>query len=155
MSGETAKDLPAFRSATEPGRWEGVDVLAYKEEGAAPFKSITRQVLFEDANLGCQMRYFEIAAGGHSTLERHDHVHAVMIARGKGQCLVGTQVRDVAERDLVHIPGMTWHQFRANQGDVLGFLCMVNVDRDKPQLPDAEQLAAMKTHPNVALFLRA
>ena len=57
--------------------WEEVPVLAYKQDGTAPFRDVTRQVLFEDADLGCQLRYFEVAPGGHSTLERHEHVHAV------------------------------------------------------------------------------
>jgi mannose-6-phosphate isomerase-like protein (cupin superfamily) len=78
-----------------------------------------------------------------------------MIARGRGQCLVGTEVRDVSERDLVYIPGMTWHQFRANAGDVLGFLCMVNAERDKPQLPDAAALDVLMVVPGVARFLKS
>ena len=32
-------------------RWEGVEELPYKEDGRALFKSITRQVLFADAQL--------------------------------------------------------------------------------------------------------
>ena len=39
---------------------------------------------------------------------------------------------------------MTWHQFRATQGEPLGFLCMVNAQRDKPQLPTAEDLARLE-----------
>jgi len=73
-------------------RWDEVTCLPYKEEGAAPFKAISRQVLFAEATLGCELRYFEMAAGGYSTLERHEHVHAVMILRGNGQCLVGEEV---------------------------------------------------------------
>ena len=32
-------------------RWEDTDLLAYKEEGSAPFKAITRQTLFRDPAL--------------------------------------------------------------------------------------------------------
>ena len=60
-------------------------MLQYKEEGSAPFKDVTRSVLFEEAELGYQWRYFEVGAGGHTTLERHEHVHAVMILRGGGR----------------------------------------------------------------------
>src|SRR5713226_7017501 len=84
--------------------WEGVDVLAYKQEASAPFKDVTRQVLFENESLPAQLRYFEVAPGGHTTLERHEHVHAVMIECGRGSCLVGDRVYDVAEHDLVHVP---------------------------------------------------
>ena len=40
--------------------------------------------------------------------------------------------------DLVTIPSWTWHQFRATDGEPLGFLCMVNAERDRPQLPTPE-----------------
>ena len=83
--------------------------MPYKEEGSAPFKAISRQILFADPALKCELRYFEMAPGGYSTLERHEHVHAVMILRGKGHCLLGTEVRPVAAHDLVSVPAMTWH----------------------------------------------
>jgi mannose-6-phosphate isomerase-like protein (cupin superfamily) len=94
-----------------------------------------------------------MAAGGYSTLERHEHMHAVMILRGHGQCMVGEDVRQVKPFDLVTIPSMTWHQFRATDGEPLGFLCMVNAMRDRPQLPTEPELAALKTHPEIAAFL--
>ena len=39
---------------------------------------------------------------------------------------------------------MTWHQFRATTNEPLGFLCMVNATRDKPQLPSPEDLAKLR-----------
>jgi len=145
---------PAFRDAEGVGAWQGVSVLAYKEDGAAPFKSVTRQVLFASPELGCELRYFEVGPGGHSTFERHEHVHAVVIHRGRGRCLVGREVRDVAEGDLVYIPPMTWHQFRAGPEAPLGFLCMVNAERDRPQLPTVEEIEALSADPAIAEFLR-
>ncbi len=136
-------------------RWEGVEQLAYKEEGSAPFKAITRQVLFQRPELQCELRYFEMQPGGHSTLERHEHAHAVMIFRGRGTCLVGDEVRDVAAPDLVFIPPMVWHQFRATKGEPFGFLCMVNAERDKPQLPTGEELARLTDDPTIAAFLNS
>jgi quercetin dioxygenase-like cupin family protein len=135
-------------------RWADTDLLAYKEEGSAPFKAITRQTLFRDPALKAELRYFEMAPGGYSTLERHDHMHAVLILRGAGQCLVGDQVYDIDTNDLVSIPAWTWHQFRAGPNRHLGFLCMVNVDRDRPVLPTAEERKAMEVDPRVAAFLK-
>jgi quercetin dioxygenase-like cupin family protein len=146
-------DPKAFRSAEGEGRWQGVDMLTYKAEGSAPFKDITRQVLFDTPALGCELRYFEMAPGGHSTLERHEHVHAVMILRGEGRCMVGGEVRDVRAQDLVSIPPLTWHQFRASATQPLGFLCMVNRERDRPQLPTEEEREALRALPEVAEFL--
>ena len=85
-------------------RWDEVACLPYKEDGAAPFKAISRQVLFAEAELGCELRYFEMAAGGYSTLERHGHMHAVMILRGHGRCLVGEEVRAVKAVRSRHDP---------------------------------------------------
>jgi quercetin dioxygenase-like cupin family protein len=146
-------DRPNFRAAAPGFRWDGVDVLTYKEEGSAPFKAITRQVLFQSPELGCELRYFEMQPGGHSSLERHEHVHAVMIFRGRGKCLVGTEVQEVVAPDLVFIPPMTWHQFRATEREPFGFLCMVNAKRDKPQLPTEAELASMKKKSAIAAFL--
>jgi len=146
-------DIDGFRDFRGGFRWDGVDLLAYKQEGAAPFKDITRQTLFADSRLGCELRYFEMAPGGYSTLEKHGHVHAVLILRGAGQCLLGNAVRRVAEHDLVTIPPWTWHQFKADADGPLGFLCMVNAERDKPRLPTEDELAAMKADPALAAFL--
>lgn len=124
-------------------RWEGVEVLAYKQDGTAPFKDVTRQVLFDDASMATQLRYFEVAPGGWTTLERHEHVHNVMVIRGRGRCLVGDEAWDLAENDLVSVPPMTWHQFRAAPDAPLGFLCLVNRERDRPQLPSPADAAAI------------
>ncbi len=117
-------------------RWEGVDVLRYKQEGTASFKDVTRQVLFEGAGVPGQLRYFEVAPGGYTTLERHEHVHAVMVIRGRGRCLVGSDAYDLERQDLVTVPPMTWHQFLAAADEPLGFICLVPSERDRPQLPD-------------------
>jgi len=135
-------------------RWEGVDELPYKEDDRALYKSITRQVLFSDPEMQGELRYFEVAPGGFSTLERHQHMHAVLILRGRGHCLVGDEVRPIDTRDLVTVPPMTWHQFRATKGEPLGFLCMVNATRDKPQLPTPEELSKLAANAEIAAFLR-
>jgi mannose-6-phosphate isomerase-like protein (cupin superfamily) len=149
-----AMDEKTIHRKAKGYRWEGVAELPYKEDDRALFKSITRQVLFADPELHGELRYFEMAAGGFSTLERHEHMHAVLILRGRGHCLVGEEVKAVETRDLVTVPAMTWHQFRATQGEPLGFLCMVNATRDKPQLPSAEDLAKLETNAKIAAFLR-
>ena len=150
---DETKQAALFRSFAENFRWDDVSLLAYKEEGSAPFKSITRQVLFKDDALRCEMRYFEVAPGGYSTLERHEHSHGVMILRGAADVMVGGEVRPVKQFDLVRIPSMTWHQFRTTGDEPMGFLCMVNVERDKPQLPTADEVESLKSDPKVAEFL--
>ena len=147
------EQAPNFRLGQDGFRWDDVAHLPYKQDGEAPFKDISRQVLFHDDALACELRYFEMDAAGFSSLERHEHAHAVMILRGSGQCMVGDEVRDVKQFDLVTIPAWNWHQFRANTGEAFGFLCMVNVKRDRPVLPTADELAKMRANPAVAAFL--
>jgi quercetin dioxygenase-like cupin family protein len=148
-----AEQAAPFRAFADNFRWDDVSLLAYKEEGSAPFKSITRQVLFKDEALRCELRYFEVAPGGYSTLERHEHTHGVMILRGAADVLVGDEVRTVKTHDLVRIPAMTWHQFRTRGSEPMGFLCMVNVERDKPQLPSDDDLNRLRANPAIAAFL--
>jgi len=148
------RERKIHRKAERDHHWEGVELLPYKEDARALFKAVTRQVLFADPDMHAELRYFEVAPGGFSTLERHEHMHAVLILRGRGHCLVGGEVRPLATRDLVTVPPLTWHQFRATQGEPLGFLCMVNAERDKPQLPSPDDLARLREDPQVAAFLR-
>ena len=145
---------PIHRKHAAPMRWDGVDVLAYKRDPASPFRDVTRQVLFDDPALACQLRYFEVAHGGHTTLERHEHAHAVIVAHGRGRCLVDGRIFELALHDLVRVPALAWHQFRAAPDAPLGFLCMVNAERDRPQLPTADELAGLTSVPAIAAFLR-
>ena len=124
-------------------RWEGVDQLPYKEDDRALFKAITRQVLFSDPQMHAELRYFEMAPDGFSTLERHEHMHAVLILRGSGHCMVGSEIKSLGTRDLVTVPPMTWHQFHAAADQPLGFLCMVTTERDRPQLPAEADIEAI------------
>jgi len=142
----------AFVGPSGDYRWDGVELLRYKDEGSVPFRDVTRQTLFRRPDMRGELRYFEVAPAGYSTLERHEHVHAVMILRGAGQVLVGQQVFQVSTFDLVTVPPLTWHQFRAGANSPLGFLCMVDAERDKPQLPSGRDLEEMRANLAVARF---
>lgn len=153
MTDTPMTDTPIRRSLAGGG-WEHVETLRYKDPDAAPYRSITRRVLFGEDDLHCELRYFEIAPGGWSTLERHEHAHAVMVLRGHGRCLVGDAVHRIGEHDLVRVPPKAWHQFRADDDTPLGFLCLVNRERDRPQLPNDEELASLRRIPSVDAFIR-
>lgn len=145
-----------LRSREEAGglRWEGRELLPYKESGTH-FRKIAKQNLFGSGEgLPSELRYFEIAPEGHSTLERHEHVHGVLILRGEGEVLVGDRVSSVRPFDLVYVPPRTWHQFRPAPGSSLGFLCLVDAERDRPERPDAAALEELRRDPAVAAFIR-
>jgi mannose-6-phosphate isomerase-like protein (cupin superfamily) len=153
MDERTAGRRKAIRKAQREYRWEGVECLPYKEDERALFKAVTRQILFSDPDLAGELRYFEVAPGGFTSLERHEHMHGVLILRGRGKCLVGTEVRAIEPHDLVTVPAWTWHQFRAASDEPLGFLCMVDATRDRPQLPTEAELAELKADAKIAAFL--
>lgn len=148
-----SEHMPIHRPAIGAFRWADVAPQPYKQEGDAPFRAVERHTLFADPDMPAHLRYFEIGPGGYSTLERHAHTHCVMILRGRGRCLVGESVFDVAAHDLVSVPPWAWHQFRATAGEALGFLCLVDAQRDRPQTPGADELAALRAVPAVAAFL--
>ena len=135
-------------------RWEGVPLQPYKPEGSH-FRDVSRQLLFgEDAGGASELRYFEVAPGGYTTLERHQHVHQVVVVRGRGRALTGEGVVEVVPFDLVSVPPGTWHQFRADDAEALGFLCLVDRERDRPERPGPDDLAALRRDPQIAAFLR-
>ncbi len=154
MSDHLKVAQPPFVPHLGEFRWDGVDVLPYKEDGTI-FKSVTRQVLFHGIeSLPVELRYFQVGIDGHSTLERHEHAHLVVINQGSGRVLVGDAIADVAINDVVHVPPMTWHQFRATNGEPLGFLCVVSTERDRPQRPEADQLKLLSANREIAEFIR-
>ncbi len=145
---------PPFVKTDGEYRWDGVDLLPYKEDGTI-FKSVTRQTLFHGIEaLPVELRYFEVGVDGHSTLERHEHAHLVVINRGSGRVMVGDKITEVGLNDVIHVPPMTWHQFRATNGEPLGFLCVVATERDRPQRPDPAQVAELSENPSVGQFIR-
>ena len=150
MDSEQTAQIRAFH---DDFRWDGVAHMPYKQDGSAPFKDISRQVLFQETALGCELRYFEMDAGGYSTLERHETCHAVMILRGHGHCLLGDEVRDGEAVRPGDDPGLDLAPVPRHAGEPLGFLCMVNQQRDRPQLPTEQELAALKAVPAIAKFL--
>ena len=144
----------AHRGQPEPFRWEGVAELAYKEHDTT-FRGVTRRVLFGAGDgQDVEVRYFEVAPGGWSTLEHHAHTHQVIVLRGSGACLVGDEVIPLRQHDLVFVDAWAWHQFRAIGDEPLGFQCIVPQDRDRPVLPDDTEFASMTADPAVAAFVR-
>lgn len=148
---------PINLSQHQPFRWHGVSEYIYKAEGeTSSFRDVTRHKLFIDPEKsGLELRYFEIAPGGHTTLEKHDHIHLVIPIRGNGSCLVDDRVYKLEINDIVHVPSWSWHQFRSTEDDHLGFLCLVTFERDRPTLPSKSDLELLQQIPQVADFIRA
>ena len=116
--------------------WEDVALEPYKDAAAA-WSGITRRELIgrRGESQRFHVRYFEIAAGGYSTLEKHEHGHVVIPIRGTGVVRFGGRAHRVAFGDVVYIAAGDAHQFRneADAPEPFGFLCIVNAERDRPR----------------------
>ena len=136
-------------------KWDGIETLVYKQDGGR-LKDVAREVL-EDGGEDRQCEYGDVEwlGGGDCTVGYHDHTHMVMIFRGKGQVLLGDEIHDVEAGDFIEIPGKTIHQFRANKGDYIGFLCLVNQDRDKVKLLSPEEMEMLRANPKIKEFLES
>jgi mannose-6-phosphate isomerase-like protein (cupin superfamily) len=142
------------RGQAEPFRWEGGDVLSYKENDGT-FRAVTRQILAgAEHGQGTELRYFEVGPGGHTTLEHHAHTHVVIPIRGHGSALVADRIVPLVLHDVVFVPAWGWHQFRAADSEPLGFLCAVTADRDRPVRPSLEDLETLRRDPQIAAFIR-
>jgi quercetin dioxygenase-like cupin family protein len=115
--------------------WEGVVVKEYKKAGDH-FKGITRRTLLGESegqeSLNFITRYFEIEPGGYSSMELHQHPHAVIVLRGAGEVLLGSAPQPIGPYDCVFVSPGTTHQFRATGSEPLGFICIVDRHRDRP-----------------------
>ncbi len=124
---------------SEGARWPSLPVREYKahlDDRPELFRDVVRRVLLgaapgEEA-LSFELRYFEVAAGGWSTLERHQHPHAVVVLVGRGEVILGDERHPLAPFDAVYVAPGDPHQFRAADDQPLGFLCVVDRHRDRP-----------------------
>lgn len=120
-------------------QWEGVEKKNYKTD-TNNFKDIHRFSLLGDdqQELNFQTRYFEIKPGGFSSLEKHQHPHSVVVIRGSGTVVLDNELHPIKTHDVVYIAPETIHQFHADQSEELGFICVVDRERDRPVIPDDE-----------------
>ncbi|MFH1429638.1 MAG: cupin domain-containing protein [Candidatus Margulisiibacteriota bacterium] len=136
-------------------RWCGIPVRKYKTEGEH-FKNIIRQTLLgkDVPGQSFSIRYFEVQTGGYSSLEKHEHTHVVIIVRGQGRALLGESIINVKPCDYLYIAPDDWHQFQPRGKEPLGFLCIVDKERDKPLLPSEEDLIKIRKNEIVRRFVK-
>lgn len=144
----------------DPGTfsWEGVSAQVYKrgESGAAGmgWRHVVRHTLAGGDGFAFQLRYFEVGAGGFSSLEKHAHAHTIVVLRGTGTVVAGRNVFQVAPFDLVVIPPDVPHQFVNAGKEPFGFLCSVDARRDAPQALSVRELEALLADPVVGAAIR-
>ncbi len=137
--------------------WQGVKIQPYKE-GTGNFRGVVRQVLAgktPDEKVRFELRYFELAPGGYTSLERHAHEHVVIVLRGEGYVLIGEEVVRVHPFDLVYTRPFALHRLmNASTTEPFGFLCTVDRERDRPRYPSPEEIQdLLARHPHLAFIL--
>jgi ribulose-bisphosphate carboxylase large chain len=115
-------------------RWRAVELERYKPPDAGTdWAETTRQVLFagsRGAPLDFDVRYFEVARGGYSSLERHRHAHVVVGVRGEGSVRLGRRWYRLRPLDVCYIGPDVAHQLRNAGRGRFGFFCVVDAARD-------------------------
>jgi ribulose-bisphosphate carboxylase large chain len=118
-------------------RWDHTELEPYKMSAHAggEFAGASRQVLVgrRGERVGFHLRYFELQAGGYTSLERHRHSHVVVGVRGRGVVQVGEGNYVLRPLDAIYIGPEQAHQLRATGRSGFGFFCIVNARRDKPR----------------------
>ncbi|WP_193708302.1 cupin domain-containing protein [Alkalibaculum sporogenes] len=137
--------------------WNGITKIDYKPtvDGPVTFNETTRQNLVEHGyGTNFHLRYFECEMGGFSTLEKHEHVHVVVIARGKGKVIVDDTIHNVKPMDLIIIPNNSPHQLINIGEEPFGFFCIVDAQRDKFSLLTQTEIQNISENTEIKKFIQ-
>jgi quercetin dioxygenase-like cupin family protein len=117
--------------------WKGIDRQSYKDL-ASHWAGVSRTELLAQAptpELPFHVRYFEIARGGFSTREFHQHEHVVLVVRGEGTVDLAGESYSLTVGDVVRVRSNQIHQFlHRGKSEPFGFYCIVAGKRDRPNV---------------------
>lgn len=142
----------AFRSDY---RWEGVPTRPYKDV-PADWAQAVRCVLIGAGQEATDfhLRYFELAPGGYTSLEKHGHAHVIVAVRGKGIVVAAPHRFDVAPLDTVYIAPEAPHQIINASHEPFGFLCIVDAVRDRPRALSPDDVRRLMDNPALREVIR-
>ena len=152
LSGHLGFDSAAFR-------WEGVEEETYKlgtrDERGFGWRGVTRHTLTSPSAApgAFETRYFEFEPAGYSSLEKHRHVHFIVVLRGYGRALVGDRVHEISPFDALYVPSLAPHRWLNAGAEPFGFLCTVDGERDRPSPLDDEEWDRLRSDPGTAPYV--
>ena len=131
--------------------WDGVSKAEYKQQAEnQTFYRVTRQnIISSEDGVDFEVRYFECDSLGYTTLEKHQHTHVVMIARGCGRVIIRQHIYDAKPFDYFLIPEWQPHQLINAAEEPFGFFCTVNARRDKFTLLTREETETLKQNKQI------
>lgn len=113
-----------FRGRDDLFDWDGVSKEPYPNERGRHVSK--RDVIgTRDGAKNFSIRYFEIAPGGHTSLDEHAHDHGIIVVRGRGTILLGDTKHDIGYGDAIYISPYEKHKFENNSEDPLGIICVI------------------------------
>ena len=93
-------------------------------EGAVGAKM--RMLIGPDDGAGnFHMRHFELSNGGNTPLHSHAFEHEVLVWSGGGTVHIAGKDQAISRGDVVFVPAGVAHQFRAEAGGGLEFICLI------------------------------
>lgn len=136
-------------------RWEGVPTRPYKDV-PADWAQAVRCVLIGAGQEATDfhLRYFELAPGGYTSLEKHDHAHVIVAVRGKGIVVAAPHRFDVVPLDTVYIAPEAPHQIINAGQEPFGFLCIVDAVRDRPRALSSGEVSRLMENPALRDLIR-
>ncbi|MBI5141672.1 MAG: cupin domain-containing protein [Nitrospirae bacterium] len=113
--------------------WDGTETISYKQPDTN-WNNVLRRVLLGNQGEPARfhVRYFEIAPGGFTTFERHEHIHFVLVLRGSGCIKLGDTTDAVNPMDVIYVAPNMPHQLGNLSDAPFGFICVVDAERDRP-----------------------
>jgi quercetin dioxygenase-like cupin family protein len=79
----------------------------------------------DDAAPSFSMRFFEVAAGGHTPRHTHAYEHEVFVLEGSGVVLEGDREHSLHAGSAVYVAPNELHQFRNTGSGPLKFICLI------------------------------
>ena len=71
------------------------------------------------------MRVFTVGAEGHTPRHAHGWEHVNYVVRGSGSLEADGERHELAAGSVAFVPPHTEHQFRADRGEEIEFICIV------------------------------
>ncbi len=137
-------------------KWDDVNTVMYKAccTNETTFYNVERQNIVANNDICFEVRYFECGKDGFTTLEKHQHTHVVMIARGRGKVIIGDRIFNASPFDYFIISEWRPHQLINASDEPFGFFCTVNAERDKFTLLSKEEISELTQNKEIAEYIR-